>query len=79
MNLALIASRYHLVYTAPMKNLTNSNLRPDEVEQLKALNEKTDAEKNPQKPFKPQRIDLTPEQPVNIGYVGGVRLPKTKK
>jgi hypothetical protein len=34
------------------------------------------AEKNPQKPFKPQRIDLTPTEPVNIGYVGGVRLPK---
>ena len=29
------------------------------------------AEENPQKP-RPQRIDLTPEEPVNIGYVGGV-------
>lgn len=33
-------------------------------------------EKNPQKPV-PQRIDLTPEEPVNLGYVGGVRVPKS--
>ena len=31
-----------------------------------------EAEKNPPKPFEPQSIDLTPEEPVNIGYVGGV-------
>ena len=30
------------------------------------------SEKNPQKPFKPQRIDVTPDEPMNIGYVGGV-------
>ena len=35
-----------------------------------------EAEKNPQKP-KPQLIDLTPEEPVNIGYMGGVRVRKT--
>jgi hypothetical protein len=34
------------------------------------------AEENLSKPFKPQRIDLTPTEPVNIGYVGGVRVPK---
>jgi|HubBroStandDraft_6_1064221.scaffolds.fasta_scaffold7614060_1 hypothetical protein len=34
------------------------------------------AEKIPQKPFKSQRIDLTPPESVNIGYVGGVREPK---
>jgi hypothetical protein len=31
----------------------------------------TEAEKNSPEP-KPQLIDLTPEEPVNIGYVGGV-------
>jgi len=36
-----------------------------------------DADKIPQKP-KPQRIELTPPSPVNIGYVGGVRVPKKK-
>jgi hypothetical protein len=35
-------------------------------------------EKNPQQP-KPQHINLTPEEPVNIGFVGGVRMPKTKE
>jgi hypothetical protein len=35
-----------------------------------------EAEKIPHE-FKPQLIDLTPEEPVNIGYVGGVRVPKT--
>ena len=34
------------------------------------------AENTPQKP-KPQRIDLTPPEPMNLGYVGGVRVPKT--
>jgi hypothetical protein len=33
------------------------------------------AESNPPKP-KPQRVDLTPEEPRNIGYVGGVRVSK---
>jgi len=35
------------------------------------------AEDTPPKPFKPKRIDLTPDAPVNIGYVGGIRMPKT--
>jgi hypothetical protein len=35
------------------------------------------AEKNPQQP-KSQRIDLTPPEPMNLGYVGGVHVPKTK-
>ncbi|HSY58940.1 MAG TPA: hypothetical protein VK795_05220 [Terriglobales bacterium] len=34
-----------------------------------------EAEKNPQK-LKPQRVDLTPEEPVNIGFVGGIWEPK---
>ena len=34
-------------------------------------------EKNPPK-LKPQRIDLTPPEPLNVGYVGGVRVPKKK-
>jgi hypothetical protein len=32
------------------------------------------AEKNLQNTFKPRRIDLTPDAPVNIGYIGGVRM-----
>lgn len=31
--------------------------------------------RNPQQPL-PKRIDLTPEEPMNIGYVGGVRVSK---
>jgi hypothetical protein len=38
--------------------------------------DQTEAERTPPKPFKPQRVDLTPEEPVNIGYAGGVRVPK---
>jgi hypothetical protein len=38
-----------------------------------------DAEIIRQKPFKPQRIDLTPEEPVNIGYVGGVDVRTTEE
>jgi hypothetical protein len=34
-----------------------------------------DAEKNPSKP-ESRLIDLTPQEPVNIGYAGGVRVPK---
>jgi hypothetical protein len=34
------------------------------------------ANEKPPTPFKPKRIDLTPDEPVNIGYVGGVRRPK---
>jgi hypothetical protein len=30
-----------------------------------------EAEKNPPD-TKPQRVDLTPDEPVNIGYIGGV-------
>ena len=46
--------------------------------------EKTDpyaahhAEENPPKPFKPRRIDFTPDAPVNIGYVGGIQKPKSR-
>jgi hypothetical protein len=35
-----------------------------------------EAEKHPQK-AKPRRVDLTPAKAVNIGYVGGVRVPET--
>jgi hypothetical protein len=35
-----------------------------------------EAEENPQKP-NPRRIDLTPPEPLNFGYIGGVRMPKT--
>jgi hypothetical protein len=31
---------------------------------------------NPPKPFKPKRINLTPDEPVNVGHLGGVRRPK---
>jgi len=34
---------------------------------------------SPQTPFKPLLIDLTPEyEGLNIGYVGGARMPKKK-
>jgi hypothetical protein len=33
---------------------------------------------NPAKPFNTECIDLTPELPTNIGYVGGLPLPKKK-
>ena len=36
------------------------------------------AVENLPKSFKSRCIDLTPKKPVNIGYVGGVRVPKTK-
>ena len=35
-----------------------------------------EAEKPPQNP-KPQCVDLTPTEAVNIGYVGGVHAAKT--
>ena len=34
------------------------------------------AEAPPPEPVKPRRIDLTPDALVNIGYVGGIRMPK---
>jgi len=34
-------------------------------------------ERNSQTTFKPRCIDLTPDAPVNIGYMGGIRMPKT--
>ena len=37
------------------------------------------ANENPPKPFKSKRIDLTPVEPMNVGYVGGVREPKKQK
>ena len=36
------------------------------------------AETNPHETFKPRRINLTPEAPVNIGYVGGIQKPKSR-
>ncbi len=36
------------------------------------------ANENLDKPFKPECIDLTPALPTNIGYVGGVRIIRTK-
>jgi hypothetical protein len=39
---------------------------------------KDPANENPAKPFNTECIDLTPELPTNIGYVGGVRVPKKK-
>lgn len=35
-------------------------------------------ERNPRSTFKPLRINLTPDAPVNMGYVGGVRMPKKR-
>lgn len=65
-----------MVYTGgDMKHIADTYLQPDNVKQLMATDEKAKAEKNPQKP-KPQRIDLTPEEPITIGYVGGVHVPK---
>ena len=39
-----------------------------------------EAAKDASKPFESMLIDLTPpdDQPINIGYVGGVRMPKKK-
>jgi len=57
----------------PRESLGSVNRRSNGVD----LGEATDpytahqAENIPQKP-KPQRLDLTPEEPINIGYVGGV-------
>jgi hypothetical protein len=36
------------------------------------------ADENPAKPFNSVCIDLTPALPTNVGYVGGVRVPKKK-
>jgi hypothetical protein len=42
-----------------------------------ALDSEHPSDKNPPKPFKPKRIDLTPEnEEFNIGYVGGIFVPK---
>ncbi len=37
-----------------------------------------EVEMNPQKPD-PRRVDVTPTESVNIGYVGGVRVAKAKE
>lgn len=68
-----------MVYTdGDMKHRVDTHLQPDKEKQLMTTDKKTEAEKSPQKPFQPQRVDLTPDEPVNIGYVGGVQLPRKK-
>ena len=63
----------------PRESLGSVNRRSNGVD----LGEATDPytahqpEKQPQNTFKPRCIDLTPAAPVNIGYLGGVRMLKT--
>jgi hypothetical protein len=69
-----------MVYTdVDMPHIKDSDAQPDQAKHLRALTEKAEAERNPQQPFEPKCIDLTPTEPANIGYVGGVRLPKKNR
>lgn len=62
----------------PRTYLRSATRRDNGVVSTKATNPLTahQPEKNAQK-FQPRRIDLTPEAPVNIGYVGGIRMPNS--
>ena len=64
----------------PRENLGCANRRSNGVASGEATDPHTahQPEKQPQNTFKPQRIDLMPEAPVNIGYVGGIRMPRKK-
>jgi len=62
----------------PRESLGSANTRNNRVASGEATDPYTahQPERNPQNTFKPRRIDLTPEEPVNIGYVGGIRMPE---
>ena len=56
--------------------MSNTTARSDEAagQNLKQL-----SEENLQMAFKPKRVELTPDAPINVGYVGGVLKPKDSK
>ncbi len=60
----------------PRESQGSANRRSNGVASTEATDPHTrhQAEGSPRNTFKPRRIDLTPDAPVNIGYVGGVRL-----
>ncbi len=64
----------------PRESLGSANRRSNGFASGEATDPDTahQAERNPQNKFKPQRIDLTAEAPVNLGYVGGIRMPRKK-
>jgi hypothetical protein len=67
---------------ARLTNLDSANTRNSGVDSKEAMDQQADnpTDENPPKPFKPKCIDLTPEyEGLNIGYVGGVRMPTKKR
>ncbi len=56
--------------------MSDTTVGPDEAA---GENPKQLCEENLQLAFKPKRVELTPDAPINVGYVGGVRKPKGAK
>ena len=58
--------------------MREDNSSADEVIEPIDRHPEVPADENPAKPFNSVCIDLTPALPTNVGYVGGVRVPKKK-
>ena len=70
------------VLAAQFVNLESAGTRNTAADSTEAPDQRPEnpADKNPPQPFKPKciLIEPPPGETLNIGYVGGVRMPKKK-